>query len=81
MNMGKKSVNTPPEVETFKVKKHLVREYKETKLVKCTKEAAAMIEAVMNISKDTQTKTVSDMIAYAFRNMEIVEEGDEDDEI
>ncbi len=78
--MGKKNV-TPVELETFKVKKHAIREYKETKVVKCNKEAAMMIETVMNITKESQVKTVSDMIAYAFRNMEIVEEGDEDDEI
>lgn len=65
-------------VETFKVKKNTVKEYKESKTVKCSKEAAAMIEAVMNISKESQTKTVSDMIAYAFNNMEIIEEEDEE---
>ncbi|MBQ8960893.1 MAG: hypothetical protein IJ071_06715 [Ruminococcus sp.] len=64
------------EIQPFKVTKHAVKEYKESKTVKCTKEATAMIEAVMNITKESQTKTVSDMIAYAFHNMEIVEEDD-----
>ena len=78
--MGKTKVSVPTEVETFKVKKHHVREYKETKIVKCTKEAAAMIDAVMNISKESQVKTVSDVIAYAFRNMEIIETEEADEE-
>lgn len=78
MTMAKKNV-APVELETFKVKKHAIREYKETKVVKCNKEAAMMIETVMNITKESQVKTVSDMIAYAFRNMEIVED-DADDE-
>ena len=65
-------------VETFKVKKHSVKEYRETKVVKCTKEAAAMIETVMSITKESQIKSVSDMLTYAFRNMEIVDEEDDD---